>query len=117
VIDYGRFRAASEQHGYNWKEWPQRMMEGSWSTETIPSQWPNYYMYTQWLAQEQIEAVCKKARQAGVYLYLDLPVGVHPHSYDVWRERESFVMGVNGGAPPDPVFTSGQKLVLSTPAS
>jgi 4-alpha-glucanotransferase len=47
-------------------------------------------------------------RKEGAYLYLDLPVGVHPYSYDIWRYPEIFVRGVNGGAPPDPVFTSGQ---------
>jgi 4-alpha-glucanotransferase len=43
-----------------------------------------------------------------VGLYLDVPLGVHPHSYDVWRERESFVRDIAVGAPPDPAFCSGQ---------
>jgi 4-alpha-glucanotransferase len=67
-----------------------------------------YHLYTQWLAQEQMEHLFQKTRQDNVYLYLDVPVGVHPYSYDVWRERESFVTGVSGGAPPDPVFSNGQ---------
>jgi 4-alpha-glucanotransferase len=33
---------------------------------------------------------------------------VHPDSYDVWRERESFAFGASVGAPPDPTFTRGQ---------
>jgi 4-alpha-glucanotransferase len=43
-----------------------------------------------------------------VHLYLDLPLGVHTHSYDVWREREAFVLEADGGAPPDGFFTKGQ---------
>src|SRR5207302_4991064 len=49
-----------------------------------------------------------KARARGQVLYLDLPLGLHPDSYDTWRHREFFVHGVAGGAPPDPVFTKGQ---------
>ena len=41
-------------------------------------------------------------------IYLDLPLGVHPHSYDVWRERNDFVLEVSAGAPPDTLFTKGQ---------
>jgi 4-alpha-glucanotransferase len=33
---------------------------------------------------------------------------VHPHGYDVWRHRESFALEADAGAPPDPVWTSGQ---------
>src|SRR5919108_605684 len=41
-------------------------------------------------------------------LYLDMPLGVNPHSYDAWRFRELFAAGVSAGAPPDPLFTGGQ---------
>jgi 4-alpha-glucanotransferase len=41
-------------------------------------------------------------------LYLDLPLGLHPESYDIWRYRDVFVREAAGGAPPDPVFTAGQ---------
>jgi 4-alpha-glucanotransferase len=44
----------------------------------------------------------------GPHGYLDLPLGVHPHSYDIWRERGAFVLDASGGAPPDAVFTGGQ---------
>ncbi len=108
VRDYARFRAAGERHGILWDNWPERMcrgklLEGDYAPET-----EQYYLFTQWLAEEQIKNICREARRTNTFLYLDLPVGVHPYSYDVWRERESFVREVNGGAPPDPVFTSGQ---------
>src|SRR5262249_1546289 len=41
-------------------------------------------------------------------LYLDLPLGLHPESYDIWRFRDFFVLHASGGAPPDPVFSNGQ---------
>ncbi|HZO99776.1 MAG TPA: 4-alpha-glucanotransferase, partial [Terriglobia bacterium] len=49
-----------------------------------------------------------KARASGPGLYLDLPLGVNPDSYDVWREREAFASGIAAGAPPDPFFAKGQ---------
>ncbi len=41
-------------------------------------------------------------------MYLDLPLGLHPDSFDTWRYPQLFVKGMSGGAPPDPVFTTGQ---------
>jgi len=42
-------------------------------------------------------------------LHLDLPLGVHPDGYDVWRHRKLFAApGTRGGAPPDSFFTKGQ---------
>lgn len=60
-----------------------------------------YHLYAQWAAEQQIAA-------AGDRLYLDLPVGVHPGGFDPWWEPRSFVTGVQGGAPPDLFFASGQ---------
>jgi 4-alpha-glucanotransferase len=67
-----------------------------------------YHLYVQWLASEQIEALSKEAGNKGLQLYFDLPLGVHPDGYDVWRERRLFALGVSAGAPPDAVFTTGQ---------
>jgi 4-alpha-glucanotransferase len=106
--DYARFRATVERHGLDWHDWPQRMRDGNLKEGDYDEKVRQYYLYTQWQAQEQIRDLSQKARRNNSYLYLDVPVGVHPLSYDVWRERESFVSGINGGAPPDPVFTSGQ---------
>ena len=52
--------------------------------------------------------MAEEARRAGPGLYLDLPLGVHAHGYDVWREREAFAVEASGGSPPDVVFTKGQ---------
>ena len=106
--DYARFRAAGEKQGIRWYSWPQAMRDGKLKDGDYSEKQRQYHLYTQWLAHEQIQSLSQKARRDNLYLYLDLPVGVHPYSYDVWRERESFVTGINGGAPPDPVFTSGQ---------
>jgi 4-alpha-glucanotransferase len=110
--DYASFRAAGESAGVCWHDWPKRMKNGQIREGDYAEKNKKYHLYTQWLAAEQMEHLFQKAREKNVYLYLDVPVGVHPYSYDVWRERDSFAMGVNGGAPPDPVFTSGQNWIF-----
>jgi 4-alpha-glucanotransferase len=67
-----------------------------------------YQMFVQWLAQEQMDAVLAACRERGVKFHLDLPLGVNPDGYDVWRERDSFARGASVGAPPDAFFTKGQ---------
>ncbi len=68
----------------------------------------DYHAYTQWLAVEQIDALAGRAAQRGVKLYLDLPLGVHPEGFDVWREPALFARGAEVGAPPDAFFADGQ---------
>lgn len=67
-----------------------------------------YHEYVQWLSQEQIEEATRVGRRAGVRLFLDLPLGVHPDGYDAWAYRNLFVPGMSVGAPPDPFFAKGQ---------
>jgi 4-alpha-glucanotransferase len=66
----------------------------------------NQHVYAQWAADAQLTALAERAGQPG--LYLDLPLGVHPQSYDVWRNASCYAGGSNGGAPPDRFFTQGQ---------
>jgi 4-alpha-glucanotransferase len=61
-----------------------------------------YHLYVQWIAESQVQA-------AGDRLYLDMPVGVHPDGFDPWWEPDAFARGVEGGAPPDDFFASGQQ--------
>jgi 4-alpha-glucanotransferase len=67
-----------------------------------------YHLYAQWLIQGQLRDLASRSRDAGCLLYLDLPLGLHRDSFDTWRYPNLFVKGMSGGAPPDPVFTTGQ---------
>lgn len=88
VIEYAQFRAGKE---------------GGDEEKAV-----RYYLYAQWLVQTQLGDIADRCNKDGTLLYLDLPLGLHPESYDAWRYPELFVQGVTGGAPPDPVFTTGQ---------
>jgi 4-alpha-glucanotransferase len=64
------------------------------------------HIYAQWAADAQLTELAEQAGEPG--LYLDLPLGVHPDSYDVWRNAACYAKGSSGGAPPDRFFTKGQ---------
>jgi len=108
VEDYARFRATFDKQGISWQAWPRPLREGPLKEGDYDENDRCYHLYVQWLAHQQITDVSDKARAIGLQLYLDLPVGVHPDGFDVWRERNIFMPDTAAGAPPDTVFTRGQ---------
>jgi 4-alpha-glucanotransferase len=106
--NYAAFRAVGERRGEPWQQWPERLREGT----LAPADWDEddrrYHLWVQWITDEQVGAMAKEARRRGPGLYLDLPLGVHGSSYDVWRYRDLFAEGISTGAPPDTFFTKGQ---------
>jgi 4-alpha-glucanotransferase len=108
VADYARFRATGEKQNTTWRSWPQPPRDGLLKDNDYHEENRRYHLYVQWLAHQQMESLAKEAKDRGVRLYLDLPLGVHPDGYDVWREQGAFLLDVSAGAPPDAVFTKGQ---------
>ncbi|OGO25375.1 MAG: 4-alpha-glucanotransferase [Chloroflexi bacterium RBG_16_50_9] len=108
VDDYAGFRATFEKQGAPWKAWPKPLCDGTLATGDYVEETKRYHLYAQWLTHQQMEKVSAAAGENNIKLYLDLPLGVHPDGYDVWREREAFLTGATAGAPPDAVFTCGQ---------
>jgi 4-alpha-glucanotransferase len=106
--DYAAFRAAVEKHRASWWNWPAAAREGDLKPVDFDPEIQHYHLYVQWQADEQLSSLQQKATERGPGLYLDLPLGVNPDSYDVWRERRSFADGIAAGAPPDVFFTKGQ---------
>jgi len=116
VEDYAKFRATCEKRQERWHSWPSPQKDGMLYQEDYNEEIKQYHIYVQWLASEQLKAISKTASEKDVKLYFDLPLGVHPDSYDVWREKDAFLPGVSAGAPPDIFFTRGQQWGL-TPLS
>lgn len=108
LAGYARFMAACERRREPWGRWPARERDGRLPADGGDEAARRYHLYAQWVAAAQMEAVGRRARRAGAGLYFDLPVGVSPDGYDVWRERSAFVVGASAGAPPDMFFTGGQ---------
>jgi 4-alpha-glucanotransferase len=107
--DYARFRAAGERRRQSWWSWEDRPRGGDLREGDFDRTAERYHLYVQWVADEQVRRLSEDASVGGQGLYLDLPLGVNPDSYDVWRDRKSFALGVSAGAPPDVFFTKGQE--------
>ncbi len=105
---YAAFRAVGDRRGESWQCWPERLREGTLAPADYDEEDRRYYLWTQWAAEQQMRGLAREARRRGPGLYLDLPLGVHASSYDVWRERDLFAEGTSAGAPPDAFFTKGQ---------
>jgi 4-alpha-glucanotransferase len=103
--DYAAFRAFGEAFRGPWQEWPGEARSGRLSPSEVPEDARNYHRYVQFLASGQL-AEAGGSEAAG--LMLDLPLGVHPAGYDVWRERDAFLPRCSAGAPPDPMNARGQ---------
>ncbi|UNX54022.1 4-alpha-glucanotransferase [Georgenia sp. TF02-10] len=70
----------------------------------------DFYVWLQWVADEQLARAQRAARDAGMGLGVmhDLAVGVHPDSADAWADRDAFARGIGVGAPPDMYNQQGQ---------
>jgi 4-alpha-glucanotransferase len=108
VRDYAAFRANTERHGSPWPSWPGAERDGRLPKHGGDERSFRTHVFAQWLMARQMGEVANRAAAAGTRVYVDLPLGVHPHGYDVWRDRGSFLAGASTGAPPDTFFLGGQ---------
>ena len=97
-----------ERQEKGWRAWSPRLRRGDIRPGDYDAGTFHYHLYAQWLIQEQMEHLSVRTRRSGCLLYLDLPAGIHADGYDTWRYQDLFVKGMSVGAPPDPMFTSGQ---------
>ena len=68
------------------------MRDGTLAPGDYDDEAMRYHLYVQWLADAQVKALSERAGKRGPGLYLDLPLGVNPDGYDVWRDREAFAL-------------------------
>jgi 4-alpha-glucanotransferase len=108
VLRYAEFRAAGERQERGWRKWPARMRDGRIERRDRDERAVRYHLYAQWVMHQQLQSLKEKAGNLAATLYLDLPLGIHADGFDTWRYPQLFLDGISGGAPPDPVFTTGQ---------
>ncbi len=120
VGDYAAFRAIAEAQRAPWARWPTALRDapaidleallagdaGALGGGTVAS-WRSH-VWAQWAMDRQLAGFKPDDAAPGAALYLDLPVGVNRDAWEVWRQRELFVLGAGAGAPPDALFLGGQ---------
>ncbi|MCX6922318.1 MAG: 4-alpha-glucanotransferase [Verrucomicrobia bacterium] len=114
--DYAMFRMLMEENGGTsaWDQWlpAHRTPESArnWLLG-LPGQRLGglkrkqlFFMYVQWLAFGQWQALKAYGTEKEVNLMGDIPFGVGRCSADVWANRALFDLDWSGGAPPERVF-------------
>jgi 4-alpha-glucanotransferase len=107
------FRLQGPQY-WGWPSWPEEYRDASSSavnrfardraTEV------EYFLYLQWLAEEQLCAAQTAAREHGmsIGLYGDVAVGANPGGSETWANRRLYLRSASVGAPPDALALKGQ---------
>ena len=68
----------------------------------------NLHCYIQFVLHEQLSEVRRHAREKGVMLKGDIPIGISRDSVEAWTEPHYFNLDGQAGAPPDYFSTNGQ---------
>ncbi|NJD32273.1 MAG: 4-alpha-glucanotransferase [Gammaproteobacteria bacterium] len=99
---------------WGWPVWPEDLRDpvgaGVRAFESAHAEIVEYYAWLQWLAEEQLGAVQRVARDLGmkVGLYGDYAVGVNPSGSETWSDQALYRKGAGVGAPPDALALKGQ---------
>ena len=67
-----------------------------------------FYYYVQFVLNSQMQDAHNYARERGIILKGDIPIGVNRYSCDVWQEPHYFHTDQQAGAPPDFFSSNGQ---------
>lgn len=125
VEDYGLYMAIKDRYrGAAWYAWPKDLARRNPAAirafTSKHSDEVDYFIFGQWLFDQQWRNLCRYANRRGVRILGDLPFGVARDSVDVWSNRSLFHVDLNGvpartmGAPPDRFNLQGQNWATPT---
>lgn len=106
--------ALCEQHGSNWRDWPEEYRDHTSSAVARfaedHAQRITFFAWLQWIAEEQLSAAQGAAREADMAIGVisDLAVGVNIDGAETWMMGDLFAQDVTVGAPPDQYNQGGQ---------
>ena len=66
------------------------------------------HYFIQYHLDKQLSAASAYARENGIVLKGDIPIGISPDSVEAWTEPHLFNLGAQAGAPPDDFAVKGQ---------
>lgn len=113
-------RLQDPQH-WGWPSWPERYRDPATSAVARfardQAQEVEYFLYLQWLAEEQLAAAQQLARHRGmsIGLYGDVAVGANPGGAETWANQDLYPQRASVGAPPDALALAGQDWGIPPP--
>jgi 4-alpha-glucanotransferase len=114
------FELLRHKFGKPWWEWPEEWRQPDDANCGRLRLGPDreeieFIEFTQWIADLQLAASRRRAKELGlkVGLYLDIAVGVQSDGFDAWNEQSAISRSLAVGAPPDMLNTAGQNWGLA----
>lgn len=98
----------------NFREWPRHSVYNAQDIEKMcrpeSVDYPHIalYYYIQFHLHLQLVAATKYAREHGIVLKGDIPIGISRNSVEAWTEPYYFNLNGQAGAPPDDFSVNGQ---------
>ncbi|MCI6161029.1 MAG: 4-alpha-glucanotransferase [Prevotella sp.] len=109
---YCMLRDKNETADYTlWKDhntWNEADREALSAAHTAEYKEVAFFYFVQFILNTQMNDVHDYARQKGVVLKGDIPIGVNRFGCDVWQEPRYFNLNGQAGAPPDGFSVNGQ---------
>ena len=115
LVPYAQYSWLRDKYGTaDFTQWPDH---NTWNEDdramlsdprTKAHQEVAFYYYVQYTLSWQMKRAHEYAKQKGVILKGDIPIGVNRHSCDVWMEPKYFNLNGQAGAPPDNFSVNGQ---------
>lgn len=112
--DYALFKVIKEKNNeMAWEGWSEDLKHRN--PETIAAFKETYrenilfHQWLQWQLFQQFKNVKDYAGKKGVFILGDLPFLVSRDSADVWSHQDYFKLDLASGAPPDMLYSKGQR--------
>lgn len=104
--------AEQDQDKADWHEWPAEYHDPDSAAvaEFARShrEQVDFWVWLQWLADEQLAQAAQAAQDMAIGLYRDLAVGADRSGAETWHDQQAIVGGAQVGAPPDIYNPAGQ---------
>ena len=115
LVPYAQYCMLREKYGTaDFSQWPDHQTWDEADRQSLSSSRNKaykevaFYYYVQFVLNSQMEGVHEYAREKGVILKGDIPIGVNRYGCDVWQEPRYFHLDGQAGAPPDDFSANGQ---------
>ncbi len=106
---YCRFcRLRDENATANFRDWRQTGVDSAAPQNKKEEREELFYAFVQFLLHRQMQAAHEEAREKGVILKGDIPIGICRDSVPAWAETHLFRFNGQAGAPPDAFARHGQ---------
>src|SRR5262249_6500620 len=112
-------RTAADPNAWSWRTWPASLRDpNSAAVEDFAVRHERevlFHYFLQWVAERSFATAQKSARGAGMRIGLiaDLAVGMDSSGSHAWSRQSDILVGLEVGAPPDPLGPLGQNWGLT----